>query len=213
MKNQRGFTLVEVLVVIGIMAVILGIAAGPFVDMYRRGKIEDRASTLHETFKWAQSQAMKGGESAMSSTGVLTKHMIYLAVNQDESSYKVVRWIDANADNVKDASEITEMQKGVLQDAKFGMMASVNKTACGNSGAPTSTNPVVNFSLCPTVASSTVFTNHVCTRFDGKGFLSDALKNEALYITNDRDNYAVSLNPAGVMTLCKWTGTAWLFIR
>lgn len=214
MINNRGFTLIEMLVVVGIMAVIAGIATAPFLDWYRKGKTEDRSSSLHETIKWAQTQAMKRGGADIVN-GKIISSRIYFAVNQDSNTYKIVRWIDANADNVKTANELTELQTGSLMESRFGILPGVNKTACNNSGVLAGTDPVRNllYIQCPQVTSSTMFTNHRCARFDGKGFLTESFENIALYITNGTDMYGIAINPAGVMTLCRWGGTDWLFLR
>jgi len=212
--NNRGFSLMELIITIGLMAVILGFAAGPFLDWYRKGKLEDRASSLHETFKWAQTQAMKRGGADVVN-GKIISSRIYIAINQDANSYKIVRWVDTNADNVKTANEIAELQVGSLMEVRFGIVSGVDKTACSNSGVLTGTDPIRNltFLQCPQVASSTMFADHRCARFDGKGFLTESMENIALYVTNGTNNYGISLNPAGVITFCRWSGTDWQFVR
>lgn len=215
-KNNRGFTLVEVLIVIAIIGILLALSVGPFFDWYHRGKIEDRASSLHETFKWAQSQAMKMGETDIVN-GNIVKQRVYIAVKENSKSYRVVRWRDVNSDNIKDPTEFTLLQEGFLNnDGKFGMLPSINKTACGN-GTPASpytndTPAVKGFIPCPT-AGTILTPSYLCMRFDGKGFLSESMEYAALYLTNDVSSYAISLNPAGVLTLCRWDGNNWNFVR
>lgn len=211
MKNRNGFTLIEIIIVIGIMAVILGIAAGPFMDLFKKGKLEDRASTLHETFKSAQMEAMKLGDSDIIN-GQIIKQRIYIFVNASTNVYRVARWKDNNADSVKDNNEFTLLQEGSLMESRFGTLASVGKKACGNTnGAPAGSVVNFNSNICP--AGISMFDGFRCARFDGKGFLSESMENAALYITNNIDNYAIALNPAGVMTLCRWDGTGWQFVR
>lgn len=209
--NKKGMTLVELLVVIGIMAVILGVAVGPFLNWYRRGKLEDRANSLLGTIQWAQSKAMKSGETDIIN-GKIVKQKIYVGINELTKSYRVVQWIDSNSDNVKDTGEFTKIQEGFLtnDEIKFGYVATVNKTACGN-GTPTSTANI-QIEDCPTVGTF-LTSDYKCARFDGKGFLSESMKNAAIYLTNDVYSYAIALNPAGIISLCFWDGNSWKFIR
>lgn len=211
MNGSRGFTLIEILVAIGIMAVIMGIAAGPFVSWYKRSRLEDKASTMHETFKFAQTQAMKLGENDMVG-GKLVRQRIYIAANEDEGKYRVIRWKDQNADGVKSADEFTLLQEESLAPARFGKVATVDKKACSNtSGAPASN--IVNLTATNCPGGIDLFPGYQCARFDGKGFFSESMKNAAIYLTNGIDSYAVSLNPAGVMTLCRWNGVEWQYVR
>jgi len=209
-KNRSGMTLVELVVVIGIIAVLIGLSAGPFMKWLERGKVEDSASTLHESIKWAQIQAQKLGDVDFAN-GALIKQRLYVAVNQTDNSYMVVRWRDVNNDNIKTAAEFTTVQQGGLGSARFGYSASVSKKACSNTaGAPT--DSVNNFTAgtCPAVA---LFTNYRCARFDGKGFMTESMQNASLYITQGTYSYAISLNPAGITTLCYWAGSNWVFVR
>ena len=210
MKNRSGMTLIELVVVIGIIAVLLGLSTGPFLQWLKKGKVEDRASSLHETIKWAQIKAQKLGEVDVVN-GVFKKQRIYMAVNQTSNSYKVVQWVDANNDNLKTDDEFTNLQEGFLTEARFGYLASVNKKACSNTaGAPADSVNNFTATVCPAIPR---FTNFRCARFDGKGFMTESMQNASLYITNSVDSYAISLNPAGITTLCRWDGSSWQFIR
>ena len=46
-KNQRGFTLIEILVVIGILGVIVGVAMPNIVQFMDRGETEAKGAELH----------------------------------------------------------------------------------------------------------------------------------------------------------------------
>lgn len=210
MRNRAGFTLVEIMVVSGLIGVLFAFTIGPFTTWYRKSKLEDRASSLHESIKWAQTQAMKRGGVEVINGAIITKRL-YLALNQTNNSYRVVEWRDTNSNNVRDAAEFTILNDSSLNGTTFGFVASVNRTACSN-GTPTSTLPVRNFSTCPS-AGTILTSDYVCARFDGKGFLSESMQNAAAYITNSFESYAISLNPAGVATLCRWSGTEWVFVR
>lgn len=211
MNNQKGMTLVEVLIVIGMIAIITGIATGPFLSWYRKGKLEDRAGSIHETIKWAQTQAMKLGESDIVN-GKVVKQRIYVGVNETANTYKVVMWKDTDSDNTKDSDEFVALQEYSLGNVTFGGASDVNKKACGNNSGTPAGN-VVNFTSTTCPSGVALFTDNRCIRFDGKGFLSESMENAALYISNGTEIYGISLNPAGIMTLCRWSGAEWLFLR
>lgn len=200
----------EIMVVVGIIGILFAIAVGPFMSWYKKSKVEDRASSLHEAIKRAQTQAVTRGEVEVNS-GVVMKKKMYLALNPTSNSYRVVEWRDVNNNNIKDAGEFTILSEATLNGATFGFVASVNKTACGNATNAAPANSMPNFTAlsCP---GDAVFTGFQCARFDGKGFLESML-NPAAYVTDLTESYAVSINPAGVSTLCRWSGTEWVFIR
>lgn len=198
------------MVVIAMVAVIAALAAGPFAAWYRKGRLDESAGRLHETFKWAQTQAMKRGGVEMTGSTLIKKRM-YVALNQTSGSYQVVQWRDVDSDGVKDEAEFTVLNSGSLGNARFGIISSVTKTACSNSSSLSGTNPVRNFLSCPSDVA--MLANQLCVRFDDKGFLSESLNYAAVYLRNDIDSYAIALNPAGIITLCRWSGSQWEFIR
>ena len=203
--------MVEIVVVIAIMATLMGLATGPFMKWLRSSKLEDAASQMHETVKWAQVQAQKTGDADVKD-GSLVKQRVYFAVKESDNSYMVVRWIDGNSNNLMTSDEFTVLQKGALVGARFGLLGSINKKGCGNSsGAPASAVVNLNASVCP--GGIDMFEDYRCTRFDSRGFLTEGMQNIATYITDGTGAMALEINPAGITTLCRWSGSAWVFVR
>ena len=66
---QRGFTLIELIVVVALTAILLILVAPSFIDQMGRRQIEGAATELTSDLQFARSQAVDGGSSA---TTVLT---------------------------------------------------------------------------------------------------------------------------------------------
>jgi type IV fimbrial biogenesis protein FimT len=59
---SRGFSLVEVLTVVALIAVCLALAAPPLRDMIQRNRVASQISTFRMDLKFARSEAMKRGQ-------------------------------------------------------------------------------------------------------------------------------------------------------
>lgn len=210
MRRRSGFTIIEMLVVISIIAIILALGAPPFLKWYTQSKVEDNASTLQEDIKSAQIEAQRQGEVDVVA-GNIQKRKIYIALNPDNNSYKVVRWQDNDGNNLRDtAEEFTTIMEKTLTNSKFGFDASVNKIACGeNSRTSSESMTNITATTCPDLP---IFAGYRCSRFNGNGF-NDGMNNGVIYITNGTYTSGVTLNPAGLTALCRWTGSGWANIR
>jgi type IV fimbrial biogenesis protein FimT len=63
--HRRGFTLVELLVTLALVAILLNVAAPSFVDFQRNAELTSRANTLLASLNAARGEAMKRNRSAM----------------------------------------------------------------------------------------------------------------------------------------------------
>lgn len=212
MRNRTGFTLIEMLVAVAIFAIIAAMASPMLTGWLRKSRLSADAGNLYDDLKWAQTQAIKTGSTDIvadendDKIGRIVKQRVYFAVKASDNTYRVVRWQDENGDNIRDASEFTLLRQGQLTTAQFGLLASIDKKGCSNNaGAPA--NSIVNFSNCP---QTDLLTGYSCTRFDGKGFLTEATQNPALYMTDGEGSFAVSINLAGIVKFCRWNGTSWV---
>lgn len=61
MRSSRGFTLVELMVTIAVLAVILSIALPNFSEMIRANRTQTQANLLLKSFNLARSEAIKRG--------------------------------------------------------------------------------------------------------------------------------------------------------
>lgn len=61
MKNPRGFTLIELIVTIAILAILLGLAAPSFRDLIENNRTATRTNDLVAALNFARSEAIKRG--------------------------------------------------------------------------------------------------------------------------------------------------------
>lgn len=59
MRRIKGFTLVEMMVTIAVLAIIIGIATPSFVDMMRQNTVRSQANELLALMHFARSEAIK----------------------------------------------------------------------------------------------------------------------------------------------------------
>ena len=70
-KNQKGFTLIEILVVIAILGVIVGVALPNIVSFMDSGETEAKAAELHNVQVAASAAVHEGGGSCEEETGII----------------------------------------------------------------------------------------------------------------------------------------------
>lgn len=217
--SKRGFTLIEVLVVIGIVAILLAIAGPPFMAMLKRSTVEENAQRLQEAIKSSQIEAQKRGFRNISTTTgiVFSKQVVYLAIYPDTKMIRVLAWQDINMDTQK-----TDDEFSVLQELSLGVSASflrpisIGKVACGTTDRTgTSTDGIVNFTALGNPIGLTLFPtgNTRYVKFNGKGF-AESMQNVSVYITGTNgDTFAVTMNPIGLTELCRWDGSRWIKLK
>jgi len=58
-KSDKGFTLIEILVTLAIISILVVVASPSFINIIKRDRLVTNANHLHNTFKYARSEAIK----------------------------------------------------------------------------------------------------------------------------------------------------------
>lgn len=62
MERQRGFTLVELMITLVVLAIVIGLAAPSMLDLIRSNRIETASNELVSAFNYARVEAVKRGQ-------------------------------------------------------------------------------------------------------------------------------------------------------
>lgn len=82
-QRPRGFTLVELLVVLAITAILVTIAAPSFTEQFARRRIEGVATDLNTDLQFARTQAVANGGTVRLMTLSTTQYVVRNAANVD----------------------------------------------------------------------------------------------------------------------------------
>jgi type IV fimbrial biogenesis protein FimT len=97
-RSQRGFTLIELMVTILLLAILLGFAVPSFRSLIQNNRLTTHANDFITSMNYARSEAVKRGVQ-VSVTATDTSD------NADEWGSGWTVWIDQDADGVLDAGE------------------------------------------------------------------------------------------------------------
>ncbi len=111
-QAQSGFTLVELMITIAILAILFGVAIPSFSDFLTRSNLRSYSIDFQADVKFASEQARMQGESVIVST-------LDGSVNW-KNGYQV--WVDENADNTAQDTEVLRHRDSM----KAGVKVSLN---------------------------------------------------------------------------------------
>jgi len=220
---HAGFTLVELLIAIAIMSVLAAIAFPVIFKTLRSGNtVQQAAKQLESDLKTAQNLSIRTGGGLMSSNNILVRSSVFVVFNNTTNSYQTYTFTDLNGNGVRDNGETTQVGSTMVLPSSvvFGTAAGVTMNACWNNGTSGATfgnngGQPGGVGVPPNCGG-----NSPCIEIDSKGFpLPDnanlAQVGGTVYLTNNTDTFAVNMNAAGLITVCKWPQGAggWDIVR
>ncbi len=147
-SGVRGFTLLELMVTVAVLAIVSAIAIPGFSGLINRDRLTSRANELVATIQYARSEAVRLNGPVMlcpstdgtSCSGDDWSQLIVLAVRSDE----VLRQFSGNgkAAIAADVDDVTFSADGLARDGG-GLLATANITVCLDTTNPADNQRVV----------------------------------------------------------------------
>ncbi|WP_281399064.1 GspH/FimT family pseudopilin [Paenacidovorax monticola] len=143
--HARGFTAIELMVVVAIMAILTALAAPSFTPIIERWRVRQAVEGLQSTLYYARSEAIKRGGNVIIQKN--TNDATCTASGGADSwdcGWHV--WVDANGDGTFQSSELLQRfnTPAKVQVTRSSSQASIKLNRWG-----LTTGPFVGFSLVP----------------------------------------------------------------
>ncbi|MEO0161090.1 MAG: GspH/FimT family pseudopilin [candidate division WOR-3 bacterium] len=172
--KRNGFTLIEMMVVIGIIGVIIALAVPNFAEMQRRARIKAAAQTLAQDLRQIRERAL--------STGM--RHIIIF--DTPNRRYTVIYHQDTSIvhkDYILGQTTGGNIRFGAVPGAS-GHPPEGSLPAPGNGGIDFPSNTLI---------------------IDARGGATSGV----IYITDNRESYAVGINTLGKVRVYKYGNNQW----
>ncbi len=201
MKVYRGVTLIELIVVITILGILLSIALPKFNSYIKDLKALKEASQVYEDLRLAQMEALKRGGSSLVG-GNLVNRRVFVVFDIPNTSYSVYLWEDIDGDGNPEVGESNLLFSRSLVYMRFSIPPGVTTSACAGD------SPISSFPVTFQAKAYPPCNGNPCVMFHPWGFIEDP--NGVIYMSYQDKTYAVSINRAGYIRLCKWSGSVWI---
>lgn len=221
LKNSTGLTLLEVLIVVAVTSIIAGIAVYNFPDMLRSWRLKDAANQMLEDVRDAQNEAMRIGDYVSIDSGANSRRFrqqtVFLVLDAAGGSYEAWQWIDDNDDGGVDATDNNGYpDNGSDEDTYIQIYSRSLPDGVSFSSGPASRSACTGAAntLDPSAPTQITFDNkgykpcdgNDCIQFDSQGSINDKGN---IYLTDDRNTWAINSLEPGFFRLCRWTGNNW----
>lgn len=166
--DQRGFTTIELMVVVGILATLAALAAPNFTPMIERYRVRQSVEELTSTFYFARSEAIKrGGGIAIAKTPNVPGVCSFATTPTDWGCGWVV-FIDTNDDGVVNGAEQILQTAPPPANSKVVMPANTGSIRVNRWGNFTGIPPAGIFVFPGAKTSSDPSSFLVCVAASGK---------------------------------------------
>lgn len=207
--RQAGFTLIEMLVVVAMLAILGAIASGSFSSLLRGWRLKDAANQLLEGAREAQSEAMRLGDYTTFNVGSgrqYRQQAVFLVLDVAGRGYQAWQWVDNNDNGYPDDSSTDAYTRIFSRDLPRGSSFNsgpATKVACSNGDA---LDPAVPDTVTFSSKAYPPCSGQACIQFDAQGVIG---KMGNIYLTDGEDAYALNSLEPGFFRLCRWNGGAW----
>lgn len=207
--RSRGVTLIEILIVLAVLGILATFGVSLFRDLLRDWRLKDAAHQLLEDVREVQSRAMKAGDFvniAVGSGRQFRQQAVFLVFDVNGRSYKAWQWIDKNNNGLPEASPNDVLVELFTRSLPAGIDFSsgiASKTACSASDP---INPLASHKVTFDTKSYPPCDGNRCIQFDAQGTINDKGN---LYLSDNRNSWAINSLSPGFFRLCRWAGNSW----
>ena len=182
-KSQKGFTLVELVVAMGIVAILSAVAVPMFLSALPTFKLRAAARDLYGTMQQARASAIKEGKD----WGVV--------FNGPSDSFRLCSEDSPGAGNWTSLADIT-CADGTISLSTYGHGIGFSSVSVDGST-----------SIGASFGADGVSYSQLVATFNARGYGTAGY----CYLKNNKDeSFAVGTQTSGVIKMVKWSGTAWV---
>ncbi len=124
-SNQKGFTLVELIVVIAILGILAAVAVPNYMNYQRRSRINTDVSTAGEIIRAARTQIIEEGANSVPSLEDIGEVSNLKPISAEDGTFEVGGSVDPDsitvsfkADKCGDYNGSYEVKEGAVEETK-----------------------------------------------------------------------------------------------
>ncbi len=184
MKRESGFTLVELMIVIGVAAVIMAFAIPGVLNWIPDYRLKGGANDLFSNLQWAKLNAVKANKD-WAVVFDTANGVYYICSDKGDNSWSTV--LGAGANTVERTVDFAQYESGV----GYGSGSATTNATTGGGALP-GDNVSYNFNILT---------------FNSRGTCSGGY----VYLDNNNNSlaFAVGTRVSGVILMHRWTGSGW----